>query len=209
MICPTPVEFEIGLKQVSPLRKVRLWLKKHSYWLWRSMVSRLPVIILTVSIALVALMLAKHSDPSPFLLLNDSPSEPTGLYLRIRRPAHVGALVAFKTPKAAFAYVDRHHASLRRHPILKEIAAARGAHVCSVSGVIEIDGAKRAMVASEDRFGDPLPRWRGCRALLADELFVFSGRIPNSFDSRYFGPISRSEVLGVYKLILPLSLGRD
>ena len=173
------------------------------------MVSRLPVIILTVSIALAALTLAPLSSPSPLLLLNDSPSEPTGLYIRIRRPAHVGALVAFKTPRAAFAYVDRHHAILRRHPILKEIAAARGAHVCSVSGIIEIDGVKRATVASEDRFGDPLPRWRGCRALLADELFVFSGRIPNSFDSRYFGPITRNEVLGVYQLILPLSLGRD
>ncbi len=35
--------------------------------------------------------------------------------------------------------------------------------------------------------------------MAADEYFVFSNRVPNSFDSRYFGPISRAAILGVYR----------
>jgi len=39
--------------------------------------------------------------------------------------------------------------------------------------------------------------WRGSRALGSDEFFVFSSRIPNSFDSRCYGPIDRSQIESV------------
>ncbi len=35
--------------------------------------------------------------------------------------------------------------------------------------------------------------------MASDEYFVFSDRVPNSFDSRYFGPISRAAIIGVYR----------
>ena len=51
-----------------------------------------------------------------------------------------------------------------------------------------------------------LPRWNGCRRLHNGEVFVFSDRIPNSFDSRYFGPVNRAEIVGVFRpVILSLS----
>jgi len=42
--------------------------------------------------------------------------------------------------------------------------------------------------------GSLLPIWPDRRVLNADEFFVFSGRIPNSFDSRCYGPIQRTQI---------------
>jgi type IV secretory pathway protease TraF len=79
------------------------------------------------------------------------------------------------------------------------VAAGPGDEVCTVTGRLRIDGRDRAPIAVRDSFGLTLPRWSGCRRLGPDELFVFSDRVPNSFDSRYFGPVNRSTVVGVYR----------
>ena len=47
-----------------------------------------------------------------------------------------------------------------------------------------------------DRLGRRLPVWRQCRALHVDELFLLSTTNPASFDSRYFGPVTISAVIG-------------
>ena len=33
------------------------------------------------------------------------------------------------------------------------------------------------------------------------ELFTFADHVPNSFDGRYYGPIERACVVGVYRMI--------
>jgi type IV secretory pathway protease TraF len=65
-----------------------------------------------------------------------------------------------------------------------------------------INGRDLAPIASRDGEGRALPRWTACRQLGPDELFVFSARVPNSFDSRYFGPVSRTAVMGVFNPLL-------
>ena len=152
---------------------------------------------------------AASRNAPPLVMLNDSASEPTGFYVRTSQAPEVGALVAFRTPPQAFPYADHRHSLLRRHPILKAIAAASGDRVCTQSNRLTINDRIRAPIAAKDRFGDVLPRWRDCRQLTAGELFVFSDLIPNSFDSRYFGPVNRNDVLGVYRLILPIRLGQS
>ncbi|MGV2480562.1 UNVERIFIED_CONTAM: S26 family signal peptidase, partial [Salmonella enterica subsp. enterica serovar Weltevreden] len=42
-----------------------------------------------------------------------------------------------------------------------------------------------------------LPSWQQCRRLESGELFLLSVTNPASFDSRYFGPVSASAVIGV------------
>jgi conjugative transfer signal peptidase TraF len=171
--------------------------------------SRIPIAAVGALILMSAASWAGALGAPPLVMLNDSASEPTGLYLRVSQPPVVGVLVAFKTPPTAFPYADRRHALLRRHPILKAVAATSGDHVCTRSNRLTINDRQKAPIATRDRFGDALPRWTGCRKLTADELFVFSNVIPNSFDSRYFGPIKRKDVLGAYRLILPIRLGQS
>ncbi|WP_207948617.1 S26 family signal peptidase, partial [Pseudomonas aeruginosa] len=45
--------------------------------------------------------------------------------------------------------------------------------------------------------GRPLPSLQLCRRLEPGELFLLSVTNPASFDSRYFGPVSASAVIGV------------
>lgn len=149
--------------------------------------------------AVTALTLVGVFAARPVFLLNTTPSEPLGLYIETPGPVSTGRLVAFSAPAAAFPYADRRLGYLRHTTLLKAVAAGPGDFVCATSGRLRINGKERAPIAVRDSFGLTLPRWTGCRRLGANELFVFSDRVPNSFDSRYFGPIDRSSVVGIYR----------
>ncbi|MBB3892836.1 conjugative transfer signal peptidase TraF [Phenylobacterium haematophilum] len=144
-------------------------------------------------------LLGAASLGGPWVLWNRTDSEPLGIYTRtLTRPA-IGRLIAFQAPAAAFPYADGRMAYLRRVPILKQIAAVEGDLVCARDGVLAINGRPVAPVYARDPRGRALPQWNGCRRLQAAEYFVYSDRIPNSFDSRYYGPIRGERVLGVYR----------
>jgi conjugative transfer signal peptidase TraF len=144
---------------------------------------------------------------APRVLINTTPSEPPGLYVRSPMAPGPGHIVAFTAPAAAFPYADRRLSYLHRMPLLKAVAAGPGDLVCTLNGQLEIDGRARAPIAQVDRQGFALPHWTACRRLTADELFVFSDRVPNSFDSRYFGPVHRRAVLAAYVPLAVLTSG--
>src|SRR3546814_7511718 len=82
-------------------------------------------------------------------------------------------------------------------PLLKRVGAVAPQHVCIIAGQVRIDGVPSAAVLPADRLGRPLPFWQHCRPLAEGELFLLSATNPGSFDSRYFGPVSASAVIGV------------
>src|SRR3546814_20641110 len=57
-------------------------------------------------------------------------------------------------------------------PLIKRIAAVVGDDVCAVDGTIIINGEIVARQLEADRAGRSLPRWRECRKLSGDELFL-------------------------------------
>lgn len=137
-------------------------------------------------------------DRAPALaLINESPSLPRGLYLRIPGRADVrGATVAVPQPAAARDYLGG--LGMPRDVLLiKRVAAVGGNRVCRRNNLLELpDGTIR--VLSRDRKGQALPQWSGCRTLAPDEVFLI-GDTGSSFDSRYFGPVRKGEIEGVYK----------
>ena len=62
---------------------------------------------------------------------------------------------------------------------------------------VTVGGAPRATALASDRLGRELPVWSGCRRLGAYELFLPADASPESFDSRYFGAVTRADVIGV------------
>ena len=148
--------------------------------------------------------------PNPVVLWNRSPSEPEGLYVRTGARPLPGTIIAFQAPPQAFPYADARMGYLHHIPILKSVGAGEGQSVCTDGGKLVIDGKVVAPLQSHDSHGDRLPIWHGCRLLGAGEVFVFSDRIPNSFDSRYYGPIKTDQILGVFRpLNAPSASGRN
>ena len=153
-----------------------------------------------------ASFLPDHMRPLPRLIYNPSDSVAVGWYRvdpldhradSLPRPLPVGSIVLAQLPADAAALAAQRGYLPMRIPLLKRVGAVSPQEVCIVGHSVRIDGVPVAAVLPADRFGRPLPSWQQCRRLEPGELFLLSVTNPASFDSRYFGPVRTSAVLGV------------
>lgn len=129
------------------------------------------------------------------LVWNTSASVPIGLYLIVPRPLHLGDYVLIRLSGVPQALAERRSYIGPHTPLLKRVAALEGDRVCRRGRVVWIAGHWVVIALASDRGGRRLPVWQGCRQLQNGQLFVL-GRHPQSFDSRYFGPIDRAQIVG-------------
>ncbi|MGP6010949.1 S26 family signal peptidase [Pseudomonas aeruginosa] len=162
------------------------------------------------AIGLAALAWASFVQPLPCLIYNPSDSVPVGWYRveplqlwagSLLRPLSVDSIVLVRLPADATALAAQRGYLPAHIPLLKRVGAVAPQHVCVVAGQLRIDGVPVATALPADRLGRPLPSWRHCRPLAEGELFLLSVTNPASFDSRYFGPVSTSAVIGVARPI--------
>ena len=136
-------------------------------------------------------------EPVPKLLWNVTASVPTGLYrLRSIEGLHVGDIVAVRLPIATARFLAQRGSLPLGVPLLKPVAAVGGQTVCRTGLRITIDGATVAVAKTADDRGRPLPVWQGCQRLSVGQVFVMNPAVPTSLDSRYFGALPLSSVLG-------------
>jgi len=180
----------------------RVWRVGATAALYRA---RTPIAFL---ILIVGGGLALRAQP-PFFRWNVSPSEPEGVYARaVGAPVKTGELVTFLAPPAAFPYADKRLGHLHSEPILKAVAATAGDRVCARQGLLSVNGQVVAPIVQRDSHGDLLPHWSQCRRLRPGEVFVFSARVPDSFDSRYYGPIQTRQAQVYRPLVTVNGIGR-
>jgi conjugative transfer signal peptidase TraF len=142
------------------------------------------------------------------------------LYAEIERPLFVGELDAVCLPPAVAqfgverGYVEHGACADGVQPVLKRIAAVAGDIVD-----VQPDGdtitmqqthpvphrVRNSAVLTHDRQGRPLPHvpW-GPYTLRHGELWLLSTRKANSWDSRYFGPVSVFDVLATMCPVLAI-----
>jgi conjugative transfer signal peptidase TraF len=149
-------------------------------------------------LGVAALAAAAWMRPGLRLVYNASDSAPRGWY-RVVRPERlqIGDYVVARLPEAATALAASRGYVPRSVPVLKRIAAVEGKVVCVRDGVVSVNGAPIASILEVDGRGRPLAAWRHCRRLIKGELFLLNSAASASFDSRYFGPIDVSFVLGL------------
>ncbi|WP_415755598.1 S26 family signal peptidase [Pseudomonas leptonychotis] len=153
--------------------------------------------------SLLALAWIALANSSPLLVYNASNSVPVGWYrIAHARRLAAGDLVLVRLPPEAMTLAAQRGYLPTTVPLLKTIAAKAPQHVCVQGYHVLIDGKLVARQLRWDRQGRTLPTWRVCHRLVDDELFLLSSN-PESFDSRYFGPISTGAVIG---LAQPLTL---
>lgn len=157
---------------------------------------RRGVVLFTV-LGIAALAWSSVHTPVTRIVYNPSDSVPPGWY-RIGLPhsLHVDSIVLASLPvDAATLAAQRGYLPLHI-PLLKRIGAMSPQQVCIEKHIVRIDGVAVAGVHRVDGRGRPLSAWQQCRPLRDGELFLLSATNPASFDSRYFGPVAVSAVIG-------------
>jgi len=155
----------------------------------------MPLECTAFGIVMLGLSAALH--PIPRLVWNASASAPIGLYGVVPHAAITcGDLVLAALPPAARALAAERGYLPAGIPVVKHVAAMAGDTVCSRSGVVTIDGRPIAKQLAADTCGRPLPAWNGCHTLRGGQVFLLNPAAPDSFDSRYFGPVERRAILG-------------
>ncbi|MDO3507251.1 S26 family signal peptidase [Ralstonia pseudosolanacearum] len=172
---------------------------------------RARIVVATLAtIGLAALawasFLPDHMRPLPRLTYNPSDSVAVGWYRvdlldhrvgSLPSPLSVNSIVLVPLPAEAATLAAQRGYLPARVPLLKRVGAVAPQEVCITGGIVRIDGVPSAAVLRADRLGRPLPSWQRCRRLESGELFLLSVTNTASFDSRYFGPVAVSTVIGV------------
>jgi len=158
---------------------------------------RWTVIVTTFFGALVLAWPALH-HPVARIIYNPSDSAPRGWYRASSSGVlHVGGFVlALLSTETAALAAERHYLP-EGIPLLKRIGAMSPQTVCVQDRIVSIDGVPSATALMADWVGRRLPVWSQCRRLHDGELFLLSATNSASFDSRYFGPVSTSAVIGI------------
>jgi conjugative transfer signal peptidase TraF len=159
-------------------------------------------VLAAISAASVA-MLIGFGVRAPVIIYNASGSAPLGFYYLVDRMPARGELAVVRPPPSIELMIVQRGILPPSVPLVKQIAAVGGDEVCRSKepvGNVAINGKVVAEVLDRDREGRPLPSWDGCIHLVDGEYFLLQPH-PYSFDSRYFGPIMRCDILGVARAI--------
>ncbi|MDE2166258.1 MAG: S26 family signal peptidase [Alphaproteobacteria bacterium] len=157
-----------------------------------------PRAVLALGIAGLGLIaLAAIWRPTAIVIYNASASAPVGFY-RVLPVGTLqrGDLVLVRTPAPVRTLAAKRGYLPGTVPLVKRIAALSGDRVCAVGRVVTINGYLVANRLAADHLGRPLPAWTGCDTLHPGEVFLLMEDVPDSFDSRYFGPVPARSVIG-------------
>ena len=164
---------------------------------------RLRIAVLaTMSAANIALLVGLYVH-APLIVYNASGSAPLGFYYLENRLPSRGEVAVIRPPPLLEALMAALGILPATVPLVKQVTAVGGDEVCRSSGpagTLAVNGRVVAEVLDKDREGRPLPAWDGCIRLVDGEFFLLQPH-PHSFDSRYFGPVLRCDILGVARPI--------
>jgi len=160
---------------------------------------RLQISVLAAMSAVIVAMFITSDIRAPIVIYNASGSAPLGFYYLENRLPERGETAVVQPPPLIELMIVAREILPPSVPLLKQIAAVGGDEVCRSKepiSKIAINGQVLAEVFDKDREGRPLPSWEGCIRLVDGEFFLLQPH-PYSFDSRYFGPVMRCDILGV------------
>jgi conjugative transfer signal peptidase TraF len=165
---------------------------------WHARPLRPRLAVLTATVLGTVLVTAPSAlEIPPRFVWNSSASAPLGLYwMAGKSDLERGDLVLAELPEPWLSLADERGYLPSGVPLIKNVAALPGEHICTIGRAIFIGGSIAATRLKRDSKGHLMPGWDGCRLLSADDVFLLNADVPDSFDGRYFGPTTMDEVIG-------------
>jgi conjugative transfer signal peptidase TraF len=160
---------------------------------------QVPVLAI-LSITLFAAIILPAKSRIPLIVYNASGSAPLGFYSIANRSPRRGDSVLIRPSKTLEFLLATHAILPSGIPLLKRVAAIAGDRICRSAGVVFVNGEAIAEALERDQDGRPMPVWEGCFTLFEGQIFVVQPH-PYSLDSRYFGPVSECQIIGVAQAI--------
>jgi conjugative transfer signal peptidase TraF len=162
----------------------------------RPLTSRRVLIIMAITLFFATILAAAIAfKPLPLVIWNASDSVPVGFYFVSKRQPQVGEIAVIAPPDWVQLYASSRGYLQSNVWLLKPVFANSGSLVCRFGIHVFVDGKHVTRAKIYDSRKRILLVWKGCRTLKSDEIFVLA-KPRNSFDSRYFGPINRAQVIG-------------
>ncbi|WP_367118798.1 S26 family signal peptidase [Mesorhizobium sp.] len=136
-------------------------------------------------------------DHRPRFIWNASASVPIGLY-RVEPAKEIGIadLTVVMPPEPLAGFLAERGYLPKGMPLLKHVLAPAGATVCRQGTDIIANGVSFGAARERDSRGRQLPVWQGCRVIADGEAFFMNRDAADSFDSRYFGPLPLTSIIG-------------
>ena len=133
-----------------------------------------------------------------------SDSMPKGWYVRLPLGTlKRGDWVFLRPPTFATLYLQRHHWLPNSGVLLKSIQALPGDWVCNHQKKLLINHRLAAILLTNDKNDQAILKQSFCRYLAAHEYLVLGLSDERSYDSRYFGPVQQSQILGLAQPLFP------
>lgn len=153
------------------------------------------LLVLGTAIPVFALAVALLVSLPKKVAYNASASAPIGFYWIDNAPIERGDYVLALVPERVRDLVEERGYLPPDVPLAKRVVGVEGDRVCRCGQEILMDGVTIAIAQRADTLGRPMPEWHGCYVLTEDHVFLLQQH-PQSFDGRYFGPVSRELIMG-------------
>ena len=153
------------------------------------------ILLISTAIPVLALAVTSFVNVPKKLIYNASASAPIGLYWLDNRPIERGDYVLVRVPERVRNLVEERGYLPPDVPLVKRVVGLNGDRICRVGIEIFLNGAVIAIAKERDGLGRQMPRWHGCHILSERAVFLLQDH-PQSFDSRYFGPVDRRLIIG-------------
>jgi conjugative transfer signal peptidase TraF len=151
---------------------------------------------LAMAVLGIAFLAAKpFINPVPLVIWNASESVPIGWYYVVKRQPKIDEIAVIKPTDWVQSYASSRGYLPQDVWLLKPIYAVHPSIICRFGSHVFVNGRHVAKAKIKDKMHRGLPVWNGCKALSSTQYFVL-GRHRDSFDSRYFGPVEKRQVVG-------------
>lgn len=155
-----------------------------------------PLLISIISILAIAYCVKILSALGYGITYAVTKSMPNGFYLLLPpKNLHRYDIVEFQPPSSALIFLHHHNLIPKNGRLIKYVFALPHDNICRKNNGIWVNNKEIGRIFLETTAGVRLPQYNFCGKLGDGQYFLLSNKVPNSFDSRYFGPIMEHDII--------------